>query len=144
MNKYQVIMDVEVDTNDLETAYMEAERMVSAGARALGRAMPLLTVAARIDPMPRTGATFSVEVPCGPTRPRGAVTIAFNPRERSGAVVVYDADNMDNTITTYPLTARGLQWLVRGVQLWPLDLLDDMAREDEIARRNAERARGGR
>jgi hypothetical protein len=141
MNKYQVIFDLEANTEHLEAAYAEAERLVSAGASALGRPMPLLTVAARVDPPQRSLATFSVEVPCGPTRPRGAVTIAFNPRERGGAVIVYDGDNMDNTIATYPLTARGLQWMVRGLMLWPLDMLDDMAREDEVARRRA--GRGG-
>lgn len=141
MARYQVVIDLDVNTQDLETAYMEAERLISAGASALGRATPMLTVAALVDQLPKTATVFTIAVPC--TRPKeGAwVQVVFDPTARRGAVIAWD----DNVTHSWPLDARALQWLVRGLMAWPHDLLDDMAREDEITRREAERrARGGK
>ena len=135
MAKYQVIADLEIDTADLETAYMEAERLISAGASALGRAKPFITVAVRLDPMPRTATQFTVTIPCAATLPGGMVQVVFDPAARRGAVIVWDDNDTEHTLKTWPLTPESMSWLVRGVMLWPLDLLDDMAREDELKRR---------
>lgn len=137
MAKYQMIVDLDVDTQDLETAYMEAERLISAGAAALGRATPFLTVAAIVEPMPRTAMRFSVTVPT--THAGVEVSIAFDPAAGRGAVIVYEADEdgkpRQHDDNSYPLRPESLRWLVRGLMSWPLDLLDDMAREDELKRR---------
>lgn len=135
MSKYQVIMDLEADTNNLEVAYTEAERLIAAGASALGRAMPFITVAVLVDPMPRTATQFTVTVPCGPTRPGGMVQIAFDPTVRKGAVLVWDELDAEHTLATWPLTPESLRWLLRGLAAWPMDLIDDIAREDELKRR---------
>lgn len=145
MARYQVTIDLDVETQDLETAYTEAERLISAGASALGRATPMLTVAALVDPMPRTAMRFSVTVPT--TQPGVEVSIAFDPAAERGAVIVYEESggNAQHGADGYALTPESLRWLVRGLMAWPLDLLDDMAREDELKRRAAERrARGGK
>lgn len=136
MAKYQVIVDLDVDTQDLETAYMEAERLISAGAAALGRATPFLTVASIVDPMPRTAMRFSVTVPT--THAGVEVSIVLDPKAERGAVIVYESDEdgkAQQHDTSYALTPESLRWLVRGLMAWPLDLLDDMAREDERKRR---------
>ena len=135
MVRYQIIADMDMNTTNLETAHTEAERLISAGARALGRPMPFITVAAIVDPLPRTATVFTVSVQCGPTMPRGIVEIDFDPASRRGAVIVWDESDTEHTLKTYPLTPHGLRLLVRGLMLWPLDLLDDMAREDELTRR---------
>lgn len=145
MARYQVVIDLDVNTQDLETAYMEAERLISAGASALGRATPMLTVAALVDQLPKTATVFTITVPC--TRPKAgaSVQVVFDPAARRGSVIAWDDNDPEYVMHSWPLDARALQWLVRGLMAWPHDLLDDMAREDEIKRREAERrARGGR
>lgn len=143
MARYQLIADIEVDTDDLAVAYTEAERMLSAGARALGRAMPLLTVSAVIDQAPRTATNYTITVQCGPTRPHGRLQLAFRPGAEGdrvrGAVLAWEDNDPENAVHTYPLTATALQWLVRGLWGWPMDLLDELARKEAIA----DRQRGG-
>ena len=138
MAKYQAVIDLDVNTQDLEVAYAEAERLVSAGAAALGRAKPFLTVAALVDPMPRTATRFSVTAELsGAGYPKGSTaSIVFDPAAGVGAVIIDDTMGA----VSAQLTPESLRWLVRGLMVWPLDLLDDMAREDELKRRSG----GGR
>lgn len=144
MAKYQLIADIEVDTQELDVAYTEAERMISAGAAALGRPMPLLTVSARVEQAPATHTNYTITVQCANPKPHARLQLAFRPGPEGdrvrGALIAWEDNDPENAVHTYPLTATALQWLVRGLWGWPRDLLDDLARKEAIEER---RSRGG-
>lgn len=123
---------------DLDGAYRIAHAIVMQGmASAYPRvAMPVVTVSAHVDRRPRAAMRWSIEVAGDERSSKGrSVALAFDASERRGAVVIMDDATPDPSTTTIYLRPVSMARLARAIHAWPMDMIDEMAREDEVRRR---------
>lgn len=129
--------EVDPDRVDLEVAYAAAQQVVASGLAAWGyRSDMPIAVACPVEPAPRAEMRWSVEVEGHPViHPRRSLVLAFDGKERRGAVLLMDDEPAEPTQHTIYLRARAMARVVRALMSWPLDMMETMAAEDEARRR---------
>lgn len=126
----------------LDAAFVVAQRIIDEGmARAYPQApRPLITVSMHVERIARADRPWSVTVSGDQRSSKGKeFTLAFSMAERRGAAMISDAAAPEPTTTTVYLRPASISALCRHVMGWPLDMIDEMAREDEARRRGGGR-----
>lgn len=140
MSRYMVsfeLPEVDPDHIDLEVAYAAAQQVVKSGLEAWGyRSDHPITVSCPAEPAPRTETRWAITAKGHSIiHPKRALMMAFDAQHRRGAVLVCDDEPAEPTQHTVYLEPREVARVVRAIMGWPLDMLEQMAAEDEAKRR---------